>query len=174
MKKGMKWFQLDTDFFDHKFVKHTQTKFGDTGVVCFIKLMALIYKYYDISHRGQLNIKCTTLQQHFNCYEKKLFLMLDYFKSERKIEYKVNGDSIWVYMPKTIERADEYTKKVFRKVSGENPDKSEGVDRILSVPIIYDSNAKDITTSEETTKERPMSNLVSRICKNLIRRGGEC
>jgi len=169
----VKWFEFDTDFFENKFVRHTYNELGDFGVLSYIKLIALIYKDYDIKHPGKLVISCTTLAQHFNCYEKKLFLLLDFFLKERKLEYEIRGNKIWLYVPKTLERADEYTKKIMRQKSGQKNKNTRTYIRTLSGIQYNTIQDKEVNIEDmETTKKKPLSNLVYRSLKKLLFRKG--
>ena len=170
----MKWFEFDTDFFENKFVVHTQATHGGLYVLAYIKLIALIYKYYDLEKPGKLIISWTTLQKHFNCYQKQLELYLTYFQSERKVEWERRGNKVWLYVPKSLERADFYTKKILRKKYGQGTDKKEA--KVRTEYGIQYSTTQDkecINSGSQALKAGPLARLVAKSFNKLIRRGGE-
>ena len=169
----MKWFEFDTDFFENKFVKHTQNEFGDRGVLAYIKILALIYKDYDIEKPGKIHISWQVMTQLTHYRQKKLISILDFFQRERKLEWQDKDGKLWLYVPKTLERADEYTKKIMRKISGHE---SKNVRTGVGTKSAYNTlhyNTKDIDTTMETTKEPPLKNPVFRILQKMLKRGEE-
>ena len=167
----MKWFEFNTDFFENKFVRHTYNEFGDRGVMAYIKIIALIYKEYDIEKPGKIHISWTVMRQLTNYRQKNLVTVLDFFQAERKLEWQDVNGKLFLYVPKTLERADSYTRRLLRKKYEQKDGDVHTQVRTLSGIQYNTLHNKDVNTEDvETTKERPMANLVSRSLKKLLRR----
>ena len=165
----MGWLKHKMDAGDDPFIVDLMNEFGPRGYWVYFRTLELMRQNFNTRCPGKLDESWVYFRQKFRLNSGSIRKVLTYIHSKRKFEVEFGDTTIFIYCPNFQRYMDKYTRRLLLEEVGTKVG-TKGVQeyRLNRREEIY----KDVNSTDmETTKEKPMSNLVYRIYKNLIRRG---
>jgi len=135
----MFWYKHSTGSHDDPDISDAWDELGDFGYVGFFVILEIYGQ--EFSHRDSedfINISTTFLRRKLRKSSGKVQLLLDFFQKRNRIISKLNGDRIQLKVPKYIELASNWTKRLPTEVPPEIPTAKE-----VEVEVEVEKNKND-------------------------------
>lgn len=121
----MKWFKHLTASGSDPDIGSIVDEFGFKGYYLFFRTVEVMSIEFDVENPGKNTFNFHWFLDQFprKIDRKTLINFLNSTQKKRRIYYSLNGKDIHLNCPKLKDLTDEYTEKIVRQKSGQNPDK---------------------------------------------------
>lgn len=121
----MKWFKHLTASGSDPDIGAVIDEFGFKGYYLFFRTVEVMSIEFDVENPGKNTFNFHWFLDQFprKIDRKTLINFLNSTQKKRRIYYSLNGKDIHLNCPKLKDLTDEYTEKIVRQKSGQNPDK---------------------------------------------------
>ena len=112
----MDWFQHSTGSHDDPDISDAEDRFGDAGYNVFFKILELYGREFNsVNVEGFLSISLTFVRRKLRKSSTKVQQILNFYQERKRIFFKIEGDFIFIKIPKFLELSSNWTKRTFKK-----------------------------------------------------------
>ena len=155
----MKWFKHLTASGDDPDIDDAMTLFGSDGYVVFFRTLELMSREFDIENPGVSTFSVSFYKKKFRISWRKLEKILWFFEKRKRFFVSFSSDDgldqLTIKCPKLKDMCDEYTNKLLKKMSEQNPDTVPPIEEEVEEEVeedIKDGNEPEKTPAPKINK----------------------